>query len=67
MFPSFELAIVVDPRETPMACEEPKAIFDCRIVYENGKKAILKKIEEKRNRSWIRENAGYLSKEYFNV
>jgi hypothetical protein len=67
VFPSFELAIIVDPRETPMASEEPKAIFDYRIVYENGKKAILKKIEEKRNRSWIRENAGYLNKEYFNV
>jgi hypothetical protein len=37
----------VDPREMPMASDEPKAIFDYRIVYENGKKAILKKIEEK--------------------
>ena len=50
-----------------MASQEPKAIYDYRLVHENGKKTILKKIEEKRNRSWIRENAGHLNKEYFNA
>jgi hypothetical protein len=45
--PTFELAIIVDPRETAMASEEPKAISDYRIVYENGKRLFLRKSKRK--------------------